>query len=157
MILPSWDLLSFPQGLCDFTCPWLRLYSAALLPLSSSPASPHPHQQVPTSASRLTSKVTFFNAIPGADLATLPLYTSIASTLFIQRLFIQLVLCASHYEENINCIYTLGIDHERQTLRPVTQKNNCKLRCVWWNHHLCKKKHGLLWTNANYSSYHIVL
>ena len=70
-------------------------------------------------------KCHLFKWDPRADLATLPLYTSIANTYFIQRLIIQLLLCSSHYEENMY-LYFWNRLWERQTLRPVTQINNCK-------------------------------
>ena len=69
-----------------------------------------------TSASRPISNITFLkksSKLTEAELAAPPLCTSIATTFFIQQLFMQLLLCASHNEANVHRIYPAETHHER--------------------------------------------
>lgn len=109
VILPHCNFLFFAHVLCDLTCPWLRLQSTGIPPFSSLLA-PRP-LAIPTSAENITFLMKS-SKLTGLELATPPLCTPIATTLFIQQLT-KLLLCATHNEENMHHVYTPGAHHGR--------------------------------------------
>lgn len=123
--------------------------NAALLFFPSPLSAP---KQFPYLCSGLISKITFFYEVletDRAELAAPPLCASITSTLFIQQLFMQLLLCANPMKQTY-VVFVL-LEHTMRETNIKSSHTDERLQTeisVMKPLHVPKKKKkkGLLWT-----------